>query len=207
MEYPPPLSNQEQDEYLKNISSCANARDKLVRHNLFLVARFARSFHNIFKYEFDDYFQEGCKGLISAVNSYNPDRGTFSTWAGTCIHNVICVYIRKFVKEGEFNAKYRAFSLDENIEKNGEQTPRADIETAYSVPFTDRVDNQIVGGQKFAKLKSRDASGLMTQVIAMRHGFDGHSPMGVGEIAQTLGSTRGAINGRQSMAMTIMREN
>ncbi len=71
------------------------ARDKLVITNLPLVrhvaGRFARDVSDT-----DDLFQEGCIGLIKALENYNPERGTkFSTYAVPFILGEIRAFLRR----------------------------------------------------------------------------------------------------------------
>ncbi|MGF7184556.1 RNA polymerase sporulation-specific sigma factor [Desulfitispora alkaliphila] len=53
--------------------------------------------------EYDDLFQEGCLGLLKAINKYNDEKNVkFKTFAYTCIDNEIKMYLRKrkrFFKE------------------------------------------------------------------------------------------------------------
>lgn len=47
-------------------------------------------------WEIEDFFQEGCIGLMKALDKFDPAKGVkFSTFAGTCIRNEILMYIRK----------------------------------------------------------------------------------------------------------------
>jgi RNA polymerase sporulation-specific sigma factor len=76
-------------------NNAREVRDKLVTENLPLVrhitARFARE-----DTDMDDLFQEGCIGLIKALESYNPERGTkFSTYAVPFILGEIRSFLRR----------------------------------------------------------------------------------------------------------------
>lgn len=45
--------------------------------------------------EKEDFFQEGCIGLIRAAKKYNPEKTAFSTFAASCIINTLRHYVRK----------------------------------------------------------------------------------------------------------------
>ena len=56
-------------------------RDKAIEDNIGLVHTCARRFHGK-GIEYDDLFQAGCRGLVKAVDGFDPDRGfCFSTYA------------------------------------------------------------------------------------------------------------------------------
>lgn len=66
-------------------------RDTLIEHNLKLVWWMAERYRNYLSemYEFDDLFQQGVIGLITAIDKYNPDDGAFSTYAAYWIKQSI----------------------------------------------------------------------------------------------------------------------
>lgn len=73
--------------------------NKIVKHNLRLVVRFAKSFMNSKSHnkwgsaETVDYLQVGSMGLIRAAEKFDPSRGyTFSTYANYWIRNAIGRY-------------------------------------------------------------------------------------------------------------------
>lgn len=88
--FPKPLSAKEEItafEEMKNGSK--QAKDKLIRHNLRLVAHIAKKYYaaNI---EQEDLISIGTIGLIKAVNSFDYQKGArFATYAARCIENAI----------------------------------------------------------------------------------------------------------------------
>ncbi|HMM20600.1 MAG TPA: sigma factor [Selenomonadales bacterium] len=67
-----------------------------------------------FRVEYDDAYQIGSIGLLSAVKAYDPERGTFQTIAMTCIISELLMQVRKL------NALQRkndllAYSLDRRL--------------------------------------------------------------------------------------------
>ena len=88
--FPKPLSAKEEREYLeKRNRGDQEARNRLIEHNLRLVA------HIIKKYyansgEQDDLISIGTIGLIKAVDSFNTDKGIrLSSYAARCIEKPI----------------------------------------------------------------------------------------------------------------------
>jgi RNA polymerase sigma factor (sigma-70 family) len=58
-------------------------RNALVEHNLKLVRWMAEKYHKYLsdKFEMDDLFQQGVIGLITAIEKYDPEEGSFSPYA------------------------------------------------------------------------------------------------------------------------------
>lgn len=65
------------------------ARDRIIRHNLRLVAHIAKKYYSV-PGDQEDLISIGTIGLIKAVNSFDPDkRARFSTYASRCIENAM----------------------------------------------------------------------------------------------------------------------
>ena len=66
-----------------------SAREKLIRHNLRLVAHIAKKYYAL-PGEQDDLISIGTIGLIKAVDSYKSGKGVrLATYASRCIDNAI----------------------------------------------------------------------------------------------------------------------
>ena len=91
----PHLSDKELEElYFKNKQGDLQAREKLVSFNLPLVHALCRRYPRE-TVDYEDIFQEGCIGLLKALQKYDPEKGTkFSTYAVPFIlvtSKLICV--------------------------------------------------------------------------------------------------------------------
>lgn len=90
-EFPKALTKDEEAYYLdlfKNKGDL-NAKNKLIEHNLRLVAHIIKKYYSV-GYEQEDLISIGTIGLIKAVNSYTTDKGTrLATYASRCIENAI----------------------------------------------------------------------------------------------------------------------
>ncbi|MBV1759252.1 MAG: sigma-70 family RNA polymerase sigma factor [Dethiosulfatibacter sp.] len=66
-------------------------RNVLVKHNLRLVRWIAEKYHKYLsdKFEMDDLFQQGVIGLIMAIEKYDPEEGSFGTYASYWIKQSI----------------------------------------------------------------------------------------------------------------------
>lgn len=91
--FPDPLSLEEENKYLDLAKTGdENARNKLIEHNLRLVAHIVKKYdHN--KEDMDDLISIGTIGLIKGIDSYSHKHGTrLTTYAARCIENAIYTY-------------------------------------------------------------------------------------------------------------------
>lgn len=86
--FPQPLSEQEEHHYIERFQAGdEEARNLLIEHNLRLVAHILKKFDGTGE-DLDDLISIGTIGLIKAINTYNPDKGTkLATYAARCIEN------------------------------------------------------------------------------------------------------------------------
>lgn len=93
---PPPLDReQEKVIFLRLEQDDEQARQLLITHNLRLVVYIARKFESS-GLGVEDLISIGTIGLIKAVNTFSPSRGTkLATYASRCIENEILMYLRK----------------------------------------------------------------------------------------------------------------
>ena len=94
--FPRQLSAKEERECLeKAAQGDLAARDKLINHNLRLVAYIVKKHYPDSK-EADDLISIGIIGLIRAAETFDYRKNiSFSTYAGKCINNQIRMYFRK----------------------------------------------------------------------------------------------------------------
>ncbi len=93
---PAPLSHDDEIRCVERLSTGdANAREKLIVHNLRLVVYIARKFENT-GVSIEDLISIGTIGLIKAVNTFCPEKNIkLATYASRCVENEILMYLRK----------------------------------------------------------------------------------------------------------------
>ena len=86
--FPHPLSEKEEAEYISRLNTGdVNARHILTEHNLRLVAHIVKKFDGSGE-DVDDLISIGTIGLIKAVDTFCPGKGTrLATYAARCIEN------------------------------------------------------------------------------------------------------------------------
>jgi len=91
--YPKPLPPEEEAKCLKQMKrGSKEARNKLICHNMRLVAHIAKKYG---KNDLDDLISIGSIGLIKGVESYSTEKGsTLATYLARCIENEILMTLR-----------------------------------------------------------------------------------------------------------------
>ena len=122
---PPPLEPEEELETIEHLDSedSADARAKLIEHNLRLVVYIAKKFDNT-GVGVEDLISIGTIGLIKSINTFNKNKNIkLATYASRCIENEILMYLRR-------NSKTRMeVSIDEplNVDWDGNELLLSDI--------------------------------------------------------------------------------
>lgn len=93
----PRLTPEEEQALLKKLAAGDDdARDKLIEHNLRLVAHIAKKYTTRGR-DADDLISIGTIGLIKAVGSFDANKGrTLSAFAARCLKTrYLCPFVRK----------------------------------------------------------------------------------------------------------------
>ena len=103
--FPKPLTREEEAECLA-LAAQGNmdARNRLVEHNLRLVAHIIKKYYTQSDHQ-EDLISIGTIGLIKAVNTFKPDKGIkLATYASRCIENAMVSQMRqKWEKSNTLN--------------------------------------------------------------------------------------------------------
>ena len=163
---PAPLSADEEKELVDKLSSGdAQAREKLIEHNLRLVVYIAKKFENT-GIGIEDLISIGTIGLMKGVNTFNSDKKIkLATYASRCIENEILMFLRKNNKiKGEV-------SIDEPLNKDGDGNELLLSDILGTEPdvtsrnLEDEVDKTLLRAS-IAKLNDREKN-----IMEMRFGF------------------------------------
>ena len=93
--FPEPLSNKEEEECISKMLNGDNlARNKLIEHNLRLVAHIVKRF-DVKDVDTDDLISIGTIGLIKGIDTFKFDSNNkLSTYCSRCIENEILMTLR-----------------------------------------------------------------------------------------------------------------
>ena len=116
--FPDPLSNEEEEEYIiKMKNGDMEARNKLIEHNLRLVAHIVKKFETSTN-DVDDLIGIGTVGLIKGIDTYSLSKKVkLTTYAAKCAENEILMYFRANKKNARNVSIYDGISYDK--EGNG----------------------------------------------------------------------------------------
>lgn len=122
--FPDPLTETEEAKYLELMAKGDNeARNKLIEHNLRLVAHIVKKF-DYKPSEQDDLISIGTIGLIKGIDTYQVNKSVrLTTYCARCIQNEILMYYRAN------NKNNKNISINESIgyDKEGNEITILDI--------------------------------------------------------------------------------
>lgn len=195
--FPEPLSTEDEEIYInKMLEGDKAARNKIIEHNLRLVAHIVKKFDKNFQ-DNDDLISIGTIGLIKGVDSYSKERGVkITTYCARCIENEILMYFRT-------NNKYlKDVSLNDYVgyDKDGNEISIMDIMKIESTDFTDEIalkDNIKLLKKYMSVLNDREKS-----IINRRYGLDNREEETQREIAKRIGISRSYVSRIEKRALT-----
>ena len=199
--FPKPLSEKEERECLERMKAGDNsARNKLVEHNLRLVAHIIKKYYGA-QGDQDDLVSIGTIGLIKAINTYDPDKKIrLSSYASRCIENEILMYFR--------SAKKRAqdISLNEAIDtdKDGNPLTLLDI-LAVDDSILDELDMKL-NSRKLGQFITEELGEREKRIIILRYGLNGKKPMTQKDVAALLGISRSYVSRIETRALRVLRK-
>ena len=187
--FPRALSKQEEEEYFKMAKSGdMNARDKLIEHNLRLVAHIVRKYYVSCKNQ-EDLISVGTIGLIKAIDSFNFSNGArFATYAAKCIQNEILMLFRSQKKLG-----YEVSLNDTiDIDKDGNPLTYIDIVCTEDTIAED-IDKKIKINKALEYIRDK-LDDREKQIIIMRYGLGNTKAYTQREVAQKLDISRSYVS-------------
>ena len=144
------------------------AREQLVSGNLRLVLSVVQKFAGRSENP-DDLFQVGCIGLIKAINTYEPNKGTqLATYTAKCIENEILMLLRA-------NKKFKNnVSLSEVVgtDKDGNELMLIDLLCEKDDSVFQKVEKAIQN-EKFTELVRAVLTEREFKIITLRYGLKG----------------------------------
>lgn len=180
------------------------ARDKLIKHNLRLVAFIVKKHYPDYR-DRDDLISIGMIGLIKAAQTFDYERSvSFSTYAGKCINNQIRMYFRK-IKHQQTEV-YMNDPMD--CDKDGNTVTLADI-------FRDPADvaqqaDLNINVQKLYRYISEELDEREKQILTKRYGlnfsgFHTDKILTQREVAKQLGISRSYVSRIEKKALEKLR--
>ena len=197
--FPDPLSNQEEEEcILKMKNGDREARNKLIEHNLRLVAHIVKKFEHDVNIQ-DDLISIGTIGLIKGIDTYSNNKNVkLTTYCARCIQNEILMYYRS-------NNKYnKNISINDSIgyDKDGNEITIVDILKSDKPDFAldlYQKENVKLLSEYVKVLNKREK-----EIITYRYGLNNNDELTQKEIAKKLHISRSYVSRIEKRALTKM---
>lgn len=199
--FPPPLSAKRERECLLAMKNGdVNAKNELIEHNLRLVAHIIKKYYSS-SVQQDDLISIGTIGLIKAINTFDPDKGTrLATYAARCIENEILMQFRAQKKTAQ------DISVNEPIDTDSEGNPLTLMDI---ISTEDEIVEDIYKITMLKKLStevSRIKDPREKSIIMMRYGLDGMRPMTQLEVSKKLNISRSYVSRIEKKALKELRK-
>lgn len=201
--FPEPLSETEEKECLEKMEQGDEvSRNKLIEHNLRLVAHIVKKFETNGE-NTDDLISIGTIGLIKGVDSYNKDKNIkLTTYIAKCIQNEILMYFRSIKGENIKN-----ISLNDSIghDKDGNEISLMEVIRDNTEDFANslQLKDDMLLVNDYLKLLTRREK----EIIAKRYGLMNRKEQTQKDIANEMHISRSYVSRIEKRALTkILKE-
>lgn len=197
-----PLTKEEEEDYIeKMLLGDKEARNKLIEHNLRLVAHIVKKYEHR-KEDSDDLISIGTIGLIKGIDSFTNKNGArLTTYAARCIENEILMYFRGDKK----NSKNISLNEVVGFDKEGNEISFLDILKTPDPEFDLNLykkDNIKNLKKYFDILTEREK-----EIMIKRYGLNNNREVTQKEIAEKFNISRSYVSRIEKRALTkLLRE-
>lgn len=194
--FPRPLKAQEEQNYLERLAQGdLEARNKLIEHNLRLVAHIAKKYYAQTGDQ-EDLISIGTIGLIKGISTFKPDKSVrLATYAARCIENEILMYFRAQKKrQGEV-------SLTDTLETGGDGNSLSLLDTlAVDDNMLEELDMKDAYQQVRRCIKS-NLTEREQMIICLRYGLNHGKPKTQREVAKQCQISRSYVSRIEKRAL------
>ena len=199
--FPNALDKQQEDDLLEKMKNGdKTAREKLIQHNLRLVAHLCKKYSG--SAEVEDLISVGSIGLIKAIDSFKKDKGSqLSTYASRCIENEILMLFRA-------NKKHKiCVSIEETIgvDKDGSEMTFKDIIPQKEEDDPDIIVEKKVMFEEIKALMQQKLSNREFKIMSLRYGLDNGIELTQQEVANIMNISRSYISRIETKAIEILK--
>ena len=195
-----PLSQKEELRCFQQMrAGDALAREKLILHNMRLVAHIIKKYYTNQTVQ-EDLLSIGTVGLMKAVSTFDYEKGArFATYASRCIENELRMHFRRLRRGGT------TVSLQETLEAGKEDTALTFSDVLQdSFCMEENCERQ----EEAARLRQL-IEGLPARerkLILLRYGMAGQPPLTQLETAQLLQISRSYVSRLETHALEQLRK-
>jgi RNA polymerase sporulation-specific sigma factor len=198
--FPAPLSSKRETELLeKSRAGDLDARNKLIEHNLRLVAHIVKKYYATGSNQ-DDLISIGTIGLIKAVSTFKSDKNIrLATYAARCIENEILMYFRNQKKSAQ--DVYISDPID--TDKEGNALTLIDV-IANDSDIVEELDVQMKV-EKLRQILEKVLDERELEIIELRYGLNNKPELTQREIAKKLNISRSYVSRIEKSALEKLR--
>lgn len=197
-----PLSEEDEEKYVNlMLNGDKDARNKLIEHNLRLVAHIVKKF-DVKENLTDDLISIGTIGLIKGIDTYKDDKKTkITTYAARCIQNEILMYFRATKKSNN------DVSLSDSIgyDKEGNEINLIDVikDTSIDLDELISIKDNIDDLKKYLNLLTPRER----KILIKRYGLNNEEEKTQKEISKEMHISRSYVSRIEKRALTkILKE-
>lgn len=187
--FPPALKAKEEEKLVKLAENGdRKAKNKLIEHNLRLVAHVIKKYYSNSSDQ-EDLISIGTIGLIKAIDTFKSDKGTrLATYAARCIENEILMYFRSQKKNSQ------DISVNEPIDTDNEGNPLTLIDLiAAEDTILDDIFLNSMSRKLYEFIEELDSERDKT-IIVLRYGLNNKKPLTQKEVAKRLSISRSYVS-------------
>lgn len=177
---------------------------ELVENNIGLVGHVVNSFSPRNKQEDEEFYSQGCLGLVKAAKTFKPENGVqFASYAVICIKNEIRLFLRT-------RRRYeKRFCLLDN-EMPGQQGERKEDRFSYIDCLADDdcdIEEEIERQCEIAFLRAimEELPEMERNILKRKFGFSGEPQTEI-QISKDLGISQGWVSRLKTRAINNLRE-
>lgn len=199
--FPKPLSTDEERACLVAFREKGDttARNKLIEHNLRLVAHIIKKYYSATK-EQDDLISIGTIGLIKAVETFDYHKGTrLATYASRCIENEILMHFRA----GKKTSQDVSMSDPIDTDKDGNPLTLMDV-IAQDESLEDELDLKL-NSEKLYRYIHETLTPRERRIVEQRYGLVGEE-LTQRQVAKKLGISRSYVSRIEKKALEKLRD-
>lgn len=200
--FPPPLSKEEEHElFVRTRRGDLAARNKLIEHNLRLVAHIVKKYYTAARDQ-EDLISVGTVGLIKAIDSFDISNGArFATYAGKCLQNEILMYFRSQKK----HASVTSINEPVDVDKDGNPLTYLEIIAAPD-DIVDSIDRKIKL-EKIIKAIRNALDERERKIMMLRYGLNKSGKhYAQRDVAEMLGISRSYVSRIEKSAIDKIKE-
>ena len=171
------------------------AREKLITHNLRLIAHIVKKYDNCGVLK-DDLISVGTIGLIKAIDTFNIDKSNkISSYLSRCIENEILMYIRSNKKVISTLSLFEPIGEDDD----GQEIKLEDIMSIEQIDYNEKLDTENKLSNLFKYLKCLDEFEL--KILTLRYGLNNTKEYTQKEIGKMLNISRSYVSRIEKKAL------